>query len=54
MSRFTSRPLLLLLVLALALAASATDRPVKDTEKVSEGPKFYGQISVSVDHVSVR
>ena len=54
MSRFTSRLLLLLLVLALGLAACATDRPVKDTEEVSDGPKVYGQISVSVDHVLVR
>ena len=36
------------------LSACATDRPVKDTEEVSDGPTVYGQISVSVDHVSVR
>ncbi len=54
MSRVISPLLLLLAVLALGLVACATDRPVTDTEEVSDGPTVYGQISVSVDHVSVR
>ncbi len=54
MSRFTSRLLLLLPVLALGIAACANNPAVEDTEEVSDGPKIYGQISVSVNHVSVQ
>ena len=46
--------LLLLAVLAIGLSACATSRPVKDTETTSDGPTVYGQISVSVDHVSTH
>ena len=46
--------LLLVAVLAIALSACATSRPVKDTETTSDGPTVYGQISVSVDHVSTH
>lgn len=47
--------LLLLAVLAIGLSACAGSRPaVKDTETTSDGPTVYGQISVSVDHVSTR
>ncbi len=53
MSRVTSL-LLLLPVLVLGLSACATDRQVQDADETSDGPTVYGQISVSVDHVSVR
>ena len=45
---------LLLPILVLCLSACAASRQVGDTEEVSDGPTVYGQISVSVDHESVR
>jgi len=55
MGRVT-RPLLALLlpILALWLSACAPNRQVGDREEFPDGPTVYGQISVSVDHESVR
>jgi hypothetical protein len=44
---------LAILVLVIMLSACATDRPPGDCEKCSSGPTVYGQLSVSVDRVSV-
>lgn len=44
---------LAILVLVIVLSACATDRPPDDCEKCSSGPTVYGQLSVSVDRVSV-
>jgi starvation-inducible outer membrane lipoprotein len=36
----------------LLLASCATVPPAADSETASSGPTIYGQVSVSVDHVS--
>jgi hypothetical protein len=47
---------LALLVVALALGACPTNRPgpVAAADTPSDGPTVYGQLSVSLDHVSTR
>jgi hypothetical protein len=42
-----------MLVLLVLLSACTTNRPAEDSEEGSSGPTIYGQLSVSVDHVSV-
>ena len=54
MSRVSSLRLILLPVVVFGLSVCVTDCQVHDTDEISEGPSVYGQISVSVDHVSVR
>jgi hypothetical protein len=44
----------LLLVLALGVSSCVFDRHVKDTETPSGDATVYGEISVSVDHVSTH
>lgn len=39
-------------LLLLALAACATNQPAEDTENRSSGPTVYGELSVSLDHIS--
>lgn len=46
------KKLALLVLLALMLGC-ATDRPSEDPERGSSGPTVYGQLSVSVDNISV-
>jgi len=45
-----------LLVVALALGACSTNRsdPVTGADTPSDGPRVYGQLSVSLDHASTR
>ena len=43
-----------LLALALGLSACVLDRQAKDTEPASGDATVYGQVSVSVDHVSTQ
>ena len=47
---------LTLVVFALALGACSTNRPgpVAVADTPSNGPTVYGQLSVSLDHVSTR
>jgi outer membrane biogenesis lipoprotein LolB len=46
--------LIVILFAALLLPACATDQSNKDRDKESSGPTVYGQINMSVDHVSVH
>jgi len=46
--------LLLLPILTLGLSACVLDRHVKDTESPSGDATVYGELSVSVDHVSTQ
>lgn len=43
-----------ILMLVVVLSACATDRPAEDTHEESSGPTVYGQLSVSVDRVTVE
>jgi hypothetical protein len=39
---------------ALLLASCANAPPAEDTDTASSGPTLYGEVSVSVDHVSTE
>jgi ADP-ribosylglycohydrolase len=45
---------LAVLILLIMLSACATDRRPENTEEQSSGPTVYGQLSVTVDHISVE
>ena len=43
----------IMFVLLFVLSACTTERPAEDGDGSSSGPVVYGQLSVSVDHISV-
>jgi outer membrane biogenesis lipoprotein LolB len=45
---------IIILFAALLLSACTTEQSNKDRDKESSGPTVYGQINMSVDHVSVH
>lgn len=45
---------IIILFAALLLSACTTDQSNKDRDKESSGPTVYGQINMSVDHVSAH
>jgi hypothetical protein len=44
----------MMLAALLLLSACATNRPTDDSAQDSTGPTVYGQVGVSVDHVSTH
>jgi hypothetical protein len=43
-----------ILVLLITLSACATNPPPEESEDGSSGPTVYGQLSVSIDYISVE